>query len=154
MTRRLESETDRQFRGRWKANGMDSSEVSAAGDRAGGGAHDPDASDKLRAAAQTAQYLVELLQDLERDSAAAQMREVERQARDLATFGDIIRQIASGGLDAQDVRTMGELVDALVRKPSDLLVIVKISEQADRLASIIHAHERVLEMVQEAQKPT
>jgi hypothetical protein len=133
---------------------MNSGEVSAAGDGAGGGAHEPDASDKLRAAAQTAQYLVELLQDLERDAAATHRREVEKQGRDLASFKADIRQIAFGGLDTQDVQTMAELVEALVRKPSDLLVMVKISEQAERLASIIHAHERVLEMVQETQEPT
>jgi hypothetical protein len=130
------------------ASGTDNGELGGAG-------RSTDVSERLRAAAQTAEYLVELLRALEHDVATSQARtaESEDRGRELAELRDSVLQAALDGLNPDDLQAMRELVEALARKPSDLLVMVKISEQAEQMAAIIRSHQRVLAIVQENPSP-
>ena len=112
---------------------------------------------RLRAATRTAESLAELLRELEQDAdslrsssreIAERARQMEASAADLEAYKARVREAAIGGMDSDGLRSMSELVDALVKKPSDLLVMVKISEQAERLAAIVRAHAKVVDMLQ------
>src|SRR5579864_9320154 len=124
-------------------------------DEVGAGDGPSDAADRLRAAARTAEYLVELLRDLEREAGSAEEQgsESEDHGRELAELRDNVREAALDGLSGDGLQSMGDLVEALVKKPSDLLVMVKLSEQAETLAAIIRSHKRVLAIVEEDPSP-
>jgi hypothetical protein len=127
--------------------------ASEAGATADAGAPS-EVGDRLRAAAQTAEYLVELLRDVEHEvTAAADTRESEDAGQELTDLRDNVRTAALDGLTPEGLQAMGELVEALVKKPSDLLVMVKLSEQADKLSAIIRSHQSVLALVQDPEPP-
>jgi hypothetical protein len=127
---------------------MEGTDASATGNG------ESEVADRLRAAAQTAEHLVELLRDLERAAAANESDGIPDHGQELAELRDSVREAALDGLSVDGLQSMGDLVEALAKKPSDLLVMVKLSEQADNLAAIIRSHRRVLAIVQEDPSPS
>lgn len=126
-----------------------------------GGDEQDDSTLRLKAARRTAESIVELLRELERraDSLAMRNREIAERARDteaslarLQAFDARVAQAAFDGVVVECVKSAADLVDALVKKPNDLLVMVKISEQAETLAAILAAHARVVDILQSAEQ--
>lgn len=121
-------------------------------------ADDPAGADRLAAAVQVAESLSRLLRDLRDEMEGTQQlardmadraRLLEADAQRTLSLRQRLRAEAEVSSTGDEVRAMAELIDALASKPSDLLIMVKVSEQAERLAAIVRAHERVLRVLEE-----
>lgn len=128
-------------------------EQGSAADRPADQPDPPDATvpgDVLRDAAQVAEQLALALRTLEerspRAGPGAQSEAAEARLREALALLEAVRRVAQT-VSSAELETLDRLLSAWVDRPTDLLILVKLAEQAGRLARIVSAFAEIHRML-------
>lgn len=78
---------------------------------------------------------------------AERLRFLEAQQQRASVWHEQLHRAVGQSLSPQDVQATAETVEALVQKPTDLLIMVRISEQAAQLAAMVRSYAELRRLI-------
>jgi len=117
----------------------------------------PEPRDPLDEAAQAAMQLATMLDDLVKQAGqegaearhmAERLKQLEARDSWAAEWRQGLQRAVNPSLTVEEVRSTLEVLEGLVQKPADLLVMVRLSEKAAELAGIVRAYAEVRRLME------
>ncbi|HLJ68299.1 MAG TPA: hypothetical protein VKX16_13150 [Chloroflexota bacterium] len=113
---------------------------------------------KIDEATAAAEQLLSLLAGLSGEEVRRQSREqellcklaeIESSERDAIARIRRVREVVEAGGTPEELTELGELFEALAQQPGDLFILFRVSDEAHRIGSMLHALRAVAELAGE-----
>jgi hypothetical protein len=112
------------------------------------GPADIDLPQRLREAADAARELAQHLSALADQSGNEGAGIAVRRTRALGALNEIREAVARAG-GIEELATLRTLLEGWEQKPNDLLIMVKVAEEASTLSGILRSHVEILQLLEE-----